>query len=301
MQKALTILGQLTLGLVFIISSALKLFPVEPVELYVYSLGLTSWDLTAYLVRLLIGFEFFLGLLIISMQWRELVLKVTIGIVSTLTIFLLYNAIFTSTDNCFCFGEVLPMTPEQSIGKNILMLILALALLRTSISKVLPYQKLIVSLLFAVNISFPFIVNIPDSWMDTEFSQDGEEKMLYPIELMPENTRENLSKGKHIVCFFSVHCSVCQMAGQKLTIMDERIEEHLPISYFFYGEEEEVDDYWNESKSFKYPNQFLDSKTFFTLSGRSLPTVYLINDGVVKNIMGYREIMESTITDFMNE
>lgn len=300
MKKWLSISLHMLLGAVFIISAVTKLYPIEQVELYIYSLGIFSWGVNEFMVRLLIAGELALGLLLISHTYRRFSLAVTLGVLGSLSIFLLYNAIFSSNDNCYCFGEALPMTPLQSLGKNAILLIITgfLYLRGDDIRAKFQAYAAIALPLFAV--SFVLIVNSPDSWISRDRQFHPITVNEFPAAYLPDSVQSDAVTGKRIICLFSMRCKYCIMAAHKLTLIDKRYGKDAGIRYFFFGEPQFLPYFWSKSESKQYPWYILKSEDFFRISDNSLPTIFLVENGIIKNKFGYRGLTEDVIREFLD-
>ena len=72
---------RILLGLIFIASGLLKLFPIEPFELNFIDLGIANWFTAPIIARGLIGFELLLGaFLIFDLAMKKFTIKATYGI-----------------------------------------------------------------------------------------------------------------------------------------------------------------------------------------------------------------------------
>ena len=300
MKKWLSISLQIVLGAVFVVSALTKLYPIEQVELYVYSLGLFSWGVNEFMVRLLIAGELALGLLLISHAYQRFSLAVTLGVLGSLSVFLLYNAVFSNNDNCYCFGEAIPMTPLQSLGKNAILIAIAgyLYLRGSKIQQVFSFYTLIAMPVLAVG--FVLIVNGPDSWVNHDKENHPITDNEFPASYLPDSVRADAVTGKRIICLFSMRCKYCAMAGQKLTLIDKRYGKDAGIRYFFFGDPEFLPYFWLKSESKQYPWQILKPEDFFRISDNSMPTIFLVENGIIKNKFGYRGLTEETIREFLD-
>ena len=88
-------------------------------------LGINSIVGAGIIARLMIGFELFLGLMLLSHVFLK---KFTYpAIVGLLAIFIIYLTVIIlkqgNSGNCGCFGDKLQMTPLQAIYKNIAMIV----------------------------------------------------------------------------------------------------------------------------------------------------------------------------------
>src|SRR5438552_14738720 len=119
MKKLLIISTRILLGATFLLSAYLKLFPIEPFELNFIDLGIANWYTAPFIARLLIGLEFFLGVLLLSgISLRKFTLPATFALLLLFSVYLIVQLI-TSGDkgDCGCFGTYLQMTPLQSLIK----------------------------------------------------------------------------------------------------------------------------------------------------------------------------------------
>ena len=65
MKKIILILLSGSIGLLFIVSAATKIYPMEPFEYQFVDIGIASWKTAPFIARFFIGVEFFLGMLLI--------------------------------------------------------------------------------------------------------------------------------------------------------------------------------------------------------------------------------------------
>lgn len=114
------------LGLMFLFSAATKFISIETFELYLFSFHILPLTLCSILARLAIGVELLLGLWLISGRWHRWACYVTLLMLLFFTLFLGYVLLIGRSDSCNCFGELLPLTPAQSILKNALIIPLVL-------------------------------------------------------------------------------------------------------------------------------------------------------------------------------
>lgn len=120
----------------FVISALGKLYPspyfaISTFEVQqLYPLGIPE-AIAPFLSRALIGFEFALGiLLLLNFQIKRVVIPATIFVLLVFTIHLSYVSFQTggTTGNCGCFGDLIPMTPIESIIKNSVAMVLLVIL-----------------------------------------------------------------------------------------------------------------------------------------------------------------------------
>ena len=72
------IIIRLAVGLMFIFSGLIKLYPIETFELTFVDLGLVSWSGAPFVARFLISIEILVGVLLLFGVWRQKVIRVAL-------------------------------------------------------------------------------------------------------------------------------------------------------------------------------------------------------------------------------
>ena len=117
---------RLLIGVVFIASAVLKLFSIDQFEIYIYTFDIFNFFITSLLSRLLITFEFLLGVFLICKFFYQKTWWLTMLTMIGFTLFLIYTALFRNDANCHCFGSFIEVDPVGSIFKNIAIIVLLL-------------------------------------------------------------------------------------------------------------------------------------------------------------------------------
>jgi hypothetical protein len=299
------------LGLVFLYSGYTKLDPViETFEFSFVDTGIANWYTAPVIARLLIGLEFFLGmLLMMHYHLRKFTLPFTTGLLLFFIIYLTIQIISTgNTGNCGCFGEHLKMTPLQGIIKNVIMTGLCAAAYFLSRGWKFPrMNKLFLSVVAVTCVSVPFILNPVDY---TYTSNNLDEKVNYPLELnllyAPEDTAKveiptvDLRKGKHVVAFVSLTCSHCRVAAKKFRLIKKN-NPALPIYFILNGERSKYPAFIEDTKADNIPSSYCLGKTFVKLASSHLPRIYYLNNGVVVKKVDYFELSQYDIEEWISE
>ena len=113
--KKLKLILKILLGLVFILSGVLKLIDIDKFELYVYSFNFLCLSFSYIAARLLIAFEFLLGVSLVANVFNKYVVRTTLAMLVGFTLFLVYLIVIGRNDNCHCFGEYVQFNPVESI------------------------------------------------------------------------------------------------------------------------------------------------------------------------------------------
>lgn len=265
---------QLLLGITFLFSAYTKAVGPGFFEITLMDQGIAPDRIIAsYLARFFIGLEFALGFLMLLPFYVKRLMQFTFFLLGGFTLHLIYLWSIGDTDNCGCFGEMISMTPEQSIIKNMIMLAIAFVVFRLAQTKKI---KIIIPIVFsaATIISMWIILPIPNH-------------KEFPFESFTHfetRGRVDLSSGENLVAIFNLDCEHCQQAATELGEL-KRNQESFPELYVLYFQEGSttVEDFESITQS-SFPYDLIEVNTFFDLIGDSPPRVYYLKDGKVLGI-----------------
>lgn len=265
---------QLLLGITFLFSAYTKAVGPGFFEITLMDQGIAPDRIIAsYLARFFIGLEFALGFLMLLPFYVKRLMQFTFFLLGGFTLHLIYLWSIGDTDNCGCFGEMISMTPEQSIIKNMIMLAIAFVVFRSAQIKKI---KIIIPIVFsaATIISMWIILPIPNH-------------KEFPFESFTHfetRGRVDLSSGENLVAIFNLDCEHCQQAATELGEL-KRNQENFPELYVLYFQEGSttVEDFESITQS-SFPYDLIEVNTFFDLIGDSPPRVYYLKDGKVLGI-----------------
>lgn len=309
-KRILAILLSIGLGLVFFYSGYTKLMPViETFEFSFIDIGVANWYSAPIMARLLIGLEFFLGiLLMLNYRLKKFTLPVTASLLLFFIIYLLIQIqISGNNGNCGCFGDHLYMTPKQGILKNVIMILLcAIVYFLYDGWKLKRFNALFLSLLMATAIIYPFVRN-PIDYSYT--SNNLDEKVNYPLELdllyHPEDTSKveipsvDLRKGKQVLAFMSLTCQHCRVAAKKFRLIKKN-NPTLPIYFVLNGDKSNYQEFIDDTKATNIPSSYCLGKPFVQLASTTLPRIYYLDNGVVVKKVDYFELNQYAIEDWIH-
>jgi hypothetical protein len=299
-KKILFTVLTIILGLVFIFSGFTKLYPIELFELTLIDIKVSTWATAPIISRLMIASEFLLGiLLVMNIKLRKFTLKASLLILIIFTIYLtILMLVEGNKGNCKCFGNVIFMTPLESILKNLLMIAITVILLIWHKGFVYPFQKIILAVVIIASLALPFILNPPDFIMAY---QSQPETVGYKMDLDTlynspdiQKPEVELRKGKHIVAFMSLSCSHCKVAAYKMHIIKKQNPD-IPFYFIFNGAENKLQPFFDETKASNIPHIILNGERFINLAGFNLPSIVFINNSIVEEKTNYLELSESEI------
>ena len=261
------------LGLVFVVSAVLKLFDMDKFEIYIYSYHFFSLNASFMVARLAIIIELVLG----------------IGLIS----------------HCLhkrhCFGDFLQLDPKQSLVKNGVLMLLFLPIYRMESWKT-PFRWLILCITVMVSTIAVFVISPPDNLTSNSDPEQNLQTELFNemLDASPLDTL-NLRKGKQVICFLSTSCEYCQMAAQKLSLMQQFYgfpKEN--ITYLFMGNEEDIAKFYEESGSAQYRDLlYPDVARLLKAVNGNFPVIVFLEDGEVVHEYGFRNMNEAEIQAFM--
>jgi hypothetical protein len=265
---------QLLLAITFLFSAYTKAVGPGFFEITLMDQGIApNRSIAAYLARFFIGLEFALGFLMLLPFYIKQLMQFTFFLLGGFTLHLIYLWSIGDTDNCGCFGEMISMTPEQSIFKNIVMLAIALAVFKTAETKKI--KKTIPVVFSAVTIiSMWIILPIPNH---NEFPFDS-------FTHFETRGRVDMSSGEKLVAIFNLDCEHCQETANELGKLKRSVE-NFPELYVLYFQEgsTSIEDFESITQS-SFPYDLIEVNTFFDLIGDSPPRVYNLKDGKVLEI-----------------
>ncbi|NOZ46680.1 MAG: hypothetical protein GXO79_07840 [Chlorobi bacterium] len=286
------------IGLTFIVSAVLKLISVDLFELYIYSLQLFSFTISTIIARLIISFEFILGFLYLLSVYKKFARKTIIVTLVLFTFFLIFEFIKGSNENCNCFGEFIKLNPLQSILKNLILLAFVLMSGKSPHFKFKHEIPVFIGILI-LGLFTPSIISPPDFIYNAIYTSNSEIEIYTGPRLAHFVKNARLDKGKYVVCFFSLKCKYCKLAAHKISAIANRLNCKENIRYIFYGNKNDLEKFWKDSKSNMMKYQFLEPNIFFRISGGRVPVFFLINSGKLQEIYGYRTISEKNVSKFL--
>lgn len=306
-KKVISSFLNVLIGLVFIFSALSKIPSLEQFGWTIVETTFLNWTFAEWFARILIGLELWLGLLFI-LHWS--IKKVAIPLsVSVLVIFTLYLVQVISSQgnsgNCGCFGEVVAMTPLQSIYKNIGLLVLIGLLYFTYREWTFKYQSFVMMFILLACISAPIAFNPPESI----YVYDKEPDLNKPIPLSilyqsSKNKPPNIEvrKGKHIVTFLSLTCSYCRKAAKRMRIMKDKHPE-LPFYAIINGDSSNLDDFFKDTRMTNIDfTLFNGPEEFSTMNdGFSLPTIKWVQDTTLIRESNYLTLNENDLLEWLKK
>ena len=232
-QKLIYALRILISGL-FLLSAFAKLYPTPMYgitkvfeEGQLLKMGFSE-NLAPYFSRFIIGAEFFLAITILFNNYlKKLIIPLSFIMIAVFSIHL-STQIFGDSENCGCFGDLIPMTPLQALIKNIITLVILAVIYKKSKDVRGSFSKLVILFLAISTVMF---AALPIS------SQSKSEGGGF-INFVENEEFVNI-EGKKILCFFDAGCEHCQHAARSLDSLSNLSEEFPQVHIIFSDTEKE--------------------------------------------------------------
>ena len=292
---------RVALGGMFITTAIFKLLSIDEFELYIYSFELFDYVLVTIISRLVIAFEFLMGVGLIAKIKYKYVWWLTMLMMIGFTLFLIYVAIFRNDSNCHCFGEFVELNPVHSIFKNLITIIFMLFVYKENDYQ-FRFKKLVMILAFAVALIVPFVV-IPMDAVYNKFKSPQKEVNVEMFEALKQDSimqKFNVEEGNHIVAFFISQCKFCKLGIKKVhSIVERNNLDSDKVKIVISGEKERISLFKKESGTESY-NYFPIPAIYSlrTVNG-SFPTFLYITDGKVVKAGDLRSLEEADIVEFL--
>jgi thiol-disulfide isomerase/thioredoxin len=285
---------RIIISILFIVSAVAKLYPSPLMGIssfetkYLSAIGIDG-SFAVILSRLLIGFEFTLGLLILLPYYlKRIVIPSTVALLGAFSIHLFIQVVGGDSSNCGCFGELIPMTPLQALVKNILSIGLLLLLL-TSFKSEIKDQKNIHPLLYSgLIISLLMFILLPQGSNNISRAQVESGDSIY-TQYFP-----NVAEGNKLVCFFAPTCPHCMETAKQLVELKQKFPGLIPELKIIFMDESwpidgsplEIEAFFKEIGS-KFDYVSIEPNAFWTIfeahqKGMEVPGVFYLQGGVHK-------------------
>lgn len=269
------------LGGVFIVSAVAKMYSLGAVELYVLQQNLLhSRVMAAYAVRLLVAVELGLGLVCLQRaRFRHFTLPAIGGLLAIFSVYLAYLAFLRKdTGSCHCFGELIRMSPLESLFKNLALVGLVVYLFRKSRGWLAGSWRVPAGLMAAsvliVFLGFPvrqIDVHPSGRPLPTEKSRFAE------FSGFSNGQAVDLTTGTCLAVFVSFDCDHCRALVTRLAEVGS--QHSLPSTYLVcLGETNEATAFFSGTGA-DFPYVCVKPERFFAFIAERPPRIYLLQRG----------------------
>lgn len=285
------------IGIIFCVSSIMKLCSIDEFELYIFSIGIFNYDISTFVARILLIIEFSIGSCFIINIYDKISKWIASLLLIIFNIYLIWRIILNDNSNCHCFGNIIELNPVNSIVKNIILCImLAFSWKIKQTNK--KYHIYIVTAIFVVYTMLVFIYSPPNF-----FYNKTPDKLSINKKLLAELTDEyNINKNKHIICFYSTNCKYCRRCASKISSIIKQTNTETFYFHVFFIEDNHYDiDEFNKKylSNLKIKYNSIPPEKIIPIVKGALPTIVFIQDGKYVSEYDYLSINEISISSFL--
>jgi thiol-disulfide isomerase/thioredoxin len=234
MKKNLPLIIRVLVSALFLLSAFAKLYPTPMYgitkvfeEGQLIPMGLSE-GLAPYFSRFIIAIEFFIAFAVLQKNYlKKLVIPTSIIMIFVFSLHLAYSIFLGDSENCGCFGELIPMSPLQALIKNVItIVVLGYLYKKLPEDEVKSCSKMSIQFLSILLLMFAFV----------------------PVQTAVQNKRVSgfseyvvsdldMNEGKKILCFFDAGCEHCMEAAKSLNELSKEIE-YFPEMHIIFSDSE---------------------------------------------------------------
>ena len=210
-----------------------------------------SESLAPYFSRFIIGAELFLAITILFNNYlKRIVVPLSFIMVAVFSVHL-STQLLGDSENCGCFGDLIPMTPIEALIKNIITLVILYFIYKKSEDKKSNFSYLVILFL---SISTLMFAALPIS---SQSKSEGSSFISYVEDEEFLNT-----ESRKILCFFDPDCDHCQHAARSLDSLSNLSEDFPPIHIIFSN---------SDNDTIMLEDMKLRVDNFFNIVGKEYP------------------------------
>ena len=261
MKKNLPMIIRVLISALFLLSAFAKLYPTPMFGItkvfeqgQLIPMGFPE-DLVPYLSRFILAIELLIAFAILQKNYlKKLIIPSSIGLLVLFSLHLTYSIFLGDTENCGCFGDLIPMSPLQALIKN-LITIAVLGYLYKNIAddKENSCSKLSIQFLSVLLVMFAFL---PVS------SQTKSEGSSF-VSFVEDESFKN-SEDYKILCYFDAGCEHCQHAARSLDSLSNLSDNFPHVHIVFSDTEQENIPNFFEYVGNQYPYQVMPFANYDT-------------------------------------
>jgi len=219
---------RILISALFLLSAFAKLYPTPMYGITkVFEQGQLipmgfSEGLAPFVSRFIIALELFLAIaILIPHLVKRIIVPISFIMISIFSIHLSFQ-LFGDSENCGCFGDLIPMTPLEALLKNIVTLFILFYIYKKMEMKKGSMSVLTILFLTILTLMFAFLpVSNQSKNIEGSF-----------ISYVENEEFVNLEEDK-ILCFFDPDCDHCQKAARSLDSLSLLFENFPSIHIVF--------------------------------------------------------------------
>ena len=319
------------IGGMFVIAAILKLMSIDEFEIYIYSFNVLNFLLTSFVSRIIIAGEFILGLFLILKINYKFTWNATMIVLLLFTLFLIYAAIFRNDTNCHCFGQLVELSPVESIIKNVIAMILlsidkwtnlkvqsstlkvqrsTFKVQRSKLKAQSSKLKVQSSLLIATStLLIVFVVSPPDVIYNKIYSEEKEISSYVLQESFDDIVKINFENDTIVldstavletrernlmIAIVSSGCKYCHLGVKKLSmIMKRKGTDTGNVNVFIWGSDDGILNFIKETDTEDLSYWKINPRQAIEITYGRFPVFIWLEDGEIVDIGDFRNITKT--------
>ena len=310
------------IGGMFVIAAILKLMSIDEFEIYIYSFNVLNFLLTSFVSRIIIAGEFILGLFLILKINYKFTWNATMIVLILFTLFLIYVAIFRNDTNCHCFGELVELSPVESIIKNVIAMILlsidkwtnlkpqsSTLKVQRSTFKVQRSKFKAQSLIAISTLLIVFVVSPPDVIYNKIYSEEKEISSYVLQESFDDIVKINFENDTIVldstavletrernlmIAIVSSGCKYCHLGVKKLSmIMKRKGTDTGNVNIFIWGSDDGILNFIKETDTEDLSYWKINPRQAIEITYGRFPVFIWLEDGEIVDIGDFRNITKT--------
>ena len=308
--KLIKDIPRIGIGGMFVIAAILKLMSIDEFEIYIYSFNVLDFLLTSFVSRIIIAGEFILGLFLILKVNYKFTWNATMIVLILFTLFLIYVAIFRNDTNCHCFGQLVELSPVESIIKNVIAMILLSIDKWTNLKPQTSNLKVQSSLLIATStLLIVFVVSPPDVIYNKIYSEEKEISSYVLQESFDDIVKINFENDTIVldstavletrernlmIAIVSSGCKYCHLGVKKLSmIMKRKGTDTGNVNIFIWGSDDGILNFIKETDTEDLSYWKINPRQAIEITYGRFPVFIWLEDGEIVDIGDFRNITKT--------
>ena len=245
---------RILISALFLLSAFAKLYPTPMYGITkVFEQGQLipmgfSEGLAPFVSRFIIALELFLAIaILIPHLVKRIIVPISFIMISIFSIHLSFQ-FFGDSENCGCFGDLIPMTPLEALLKNIVTLFILFYIYKKMEMKKGSMSVLTILFLTILTLMFALLPILSQNKISGSNSVSDE------FLLFVDNDDFTKSKESKILCFFDAGCEHCQQAARSLDSLS-KLNISFPMVHIIFSntEEEKIPEFFEfAGRKFQY-------------------------------------------------
>ena len=308
--KLIKDIPRIGIGGMFVIAAILKLMSIDEFEIYIYSFNVLDFLLTSFVSRIIIAGEFILGLFLILKVNYKFTWNATMIVLILFTLFLIYVAIFRNDTNCHCFGQLVELSPVESIIKNVIAMILLSIDKWTNLKPQTSNLKVQSSLLIATStLLIVFVVSPPDVIYNKIYSEEKEISSYVLQDSFDDIIKINFENDTIVldstavletrernlmIAIVSSGCKYCYLGVKKLSmIMKRKGTDTGNVNIFIWGSDDGILNFIKETDTEDLSYWKINPRQAIEITYGRFPVFIWLEDGEIVDIGDFRNITKT--------